>query len=1471
MIEEPQDEKSQSDLWIAEAKSAFEASNFDEAIRLFHLAAEKESLEAWHALGRMYEGGLGVDQNMDEAIRYYRLSAEHGYHLAWEELEDLATADYVEAQYALGDLHIMESEYQDIKTGISWYYNAAMQRHEKALSALQKMAKEGCAEAQNALGEIYQKGAALTRNNQEAVRLYRLSAEQGYPPAQYNLAWAYFDGLDRLLSNREEAYLLLFKAAQQGYSFAKNDLWEFLKDEDNPAGYLKELANKDSVEAVRTLGDWYATGDIVGQINFDEAVECYYKAAVKENRKALSDLMRVAVEKEHVKAQYYLGHIYYYGEGIAKNNTKAVKWLRMAVDNRQINAKLLIEHLAKKQDADAQCLMGDWYSTGNVIEQINFDGAVECYCKAAMKENRNALNRLVRIAVEQGHAKAQYYLGQIYYYGDGITKDYKEAVKWLRMAAENGEIGAKPIVEHLAAKQDADAQCVVGDWYVTGDVVGQINLDEAVECYYKAVVKENKKALDGLKSAAEKGHVKAQYYLGHIYYYGEGIQKDSKEAVKWLRMAAEKGAVNAKLMVEHLAEKPEMDAQCVVGDWYRIGSVLEKNIKKAIGQYALAAQQGHSTALSNLEDLALRDNPEVYFLLGEFYLVNKSFSDFEKSQKYFEEAVKNKIEIGACYCYLGLLNEYGLIASASREKVFHYYEKAVKINHPMAQLLLGVYYQRGFPNVEQPVDRKKVEGMYVHARKAQKKYKNFNYESMVHFFELMTGSDSPVIRMNAKLVLAIIYEHGLFHLEKIEESDRQRKVRELYREIRSDCDALFKQSDKAHDETLVGYYKMFSKFGDEAIGYRLGCLYRDARGVKKDNKIAFGWFLSAAKARNPEARAQYYMGLLQEKSILGTPIDLKAAAIWYEFAAKQGHAGALYRLSHLLSKKDDARSLKLLSVSAAKGYARALFKLGQMHYFGQTVPQDLNATFQYYTAAALKGHPGAQYKLGKMYQTGEGIGQDFIAASNWYKATIMNPKLSEYSKLETGNEVINLEGKAIGGLSCIAKQGSQNAALILGVLYMTSPNLFHAKEAYKYIREAKESGNRDAYCYLGLLTEYGIGVFTQSIGKALSLYHDTADNPLILLQIMLCCHSMTGRVSLNGGDAFYKMAEKFLQRACELQEASQDKTAGVEIIHFFERQLQSTYSRIDLPEDVKKNLFVNVNLFFAIVYSVGLLGVNKDLKRANEFYAIVKKNGDAITLYHLGCLYEYGLWVEPDPKAAVKCYSLSGQRGLAEACRKMISIYEEGLLGVEQDINCVKGWKKLEEKAGKHLKRNSIELIETFFMVEDKKCIPPQTTLSFDKESEHVTASAQLKEKEKEEEKGKCNVSAYNLYLMSSLQGTSDNPDAGARNHKIYIDESTRECKMQTETGEMWEGILPGEVDLNHLNSRLDDPILKEQVLTYILQHDHTYVSLSVDRQVSSVLPRRYSFHAQPQLSSGEIPVTPSTDLGVTSTPHLGL
>ncbi|MDR1485938.1 MAG: hypothetical protein LBT09_14095 [Planctomycetaceae bacterium] len=55
----------------------------------------------------------------------------------------------------------------------------------------------------------------------------------------------------------------------------------------------------------------------------------------------------------------------------------------------------------------------------------------------------------LKVEAEKGNAEAQFKLGVCYLDGEGVKKDYAEAVKWLRKVAEQGYAEAKEILQQI--------------------------------------------------------------------------------------------------------------------------------------------------------------------------------------------------------------------------------------------------------------------------------------------------------------------------------------------------------------------------------------------------------------------------------------------------------------------------------------------------------------------------------------------------------------------------------------------------------------------------------------------------------------------------------------------------------------------------------------------------------------------------------------------------------------------------------------------------------------------------------------------------------------------------------------------------------------------------------------------------------------------------------------------------------------
>ncbi|WP_200763707.1 tetratricopeptide repeat protein [Nitrosophilus alvini] len=75
-------------------------------------------------------------------------------------------------------------------------------------------------------------------------------------------------------------------------------------------------------------------------------------------------------------------------------------------------------------------------------------------------------------------------------------------------------------------------------------------LQEAIELYEKDRFEE---ALPLFKELAKSGDDEAMYFLGLIYYEGQGTKKDIDLAIKWWKKADKRGNLDAKYMLQTIS------------------------------------------------------------------------------------------------------------------------------------------------------------------------------------------------------------------------------------------------------------------------------------------------------------------------------------------------------------------------------------------------------------------------------------------------------------------------------------------------------------------------------------------------------------------------------------------------------------------------------------------------------------------------------------------------------------------------------------------------------------------------------------------------------------------------------------------------------------------------------------------------------------------------------------------------------
>lgn len=182
-----------------------------------------------------------------------------------------------------------------------------------------------------------------------------------------------------------------------------------------------------------------------------------------------------------------------------------------------------------------------FYNTQSVNAQEVKLSAVDINNKANKlyaDENYVEAVKWYRLAAEQGYSLVQYALGHCYDSGHGVKENDSEAVKWYTLAAEQGYDVAQRVLGYCykygsgVKKDKAEAIKWATRAAEQGNSIAQSDL-----AHYYYVNRNYVKAVKWFRLAAEQDSDFAQYYLGLCYEKGRGVDKNIEEAVKWYKLA----------------------------------------------------------------------------------------------------------------------------------------------------------------------------------------------------------------------------------------------------------------------------------------------------------------------------------------------------------------------------------------------------------------------------------------------------------------------------------------------------------------------------------------------------------------------------------------------------------------------------------------------------------------------------------------------------------------------------------------------------------------------------------------------------------------------------------------------------------------------------------------------------------------------------------------------------------------------
>lgn len=303
-----------------------------------------------------------------------------------------------------------------------------------------------------------------------------------------------------------------------------------------------------------------------------------------------------------------IGDCYLNGtSGRTKNKEEAYRWYEKA---------------AEMGDASAQYLFGDEIMRYGYHSTNGDKKAIELFKKSA----------------EQGNRDAQRELGEVFYYGKGVAKDYNEALKWYKMAATQGDTIAIHNVGYIyyqgfhnkEGKSDfqeamrwfakindyPSTQCVIGHMYYYGGDGFKKSVDSAQVWYQKA---------------ANQGVAIAQKHLGDIYFDGRIVLKQLSEGdVRYPRTI-----ILRKFDIRN-DKKNNTTNKCSTNN--KIESYVTDTIPpdyfQALKWYTMAAEQNYAEAQKKLADLYAEGKGVNKNTLTAIEWYRKAIENYRKKNDY---------------------------------------------------------------------------------------------------------------------------------------------------------------------------------------------------------------------------------------------------------------------------------------------------------------------------------------------------------------------------------------------------------------------------------------------------------------------------------------------------------------------------------------------------------------------------------------------------------------------------------------------------------------------------------------------------------------------------------------------------------------------------------------------------------------------------------------------------------------------
>lgn len=784
---------------------------------------------------------------------------------------------------------------------------------------------------------------------------------------------------------------------------------------------LKKEAKNGNTKALIELGNIYKEGKNVEK-NLNKALRLYKKAALECDPEALEIIKKIYEQKEGIFKNQKLGKKLI--EQLEKKIGKALneKSYAYLYDSKTEEALEYALRAAKLGFLDSYILKN---IAEKSIEEKNLKNALECYItilknepneimiayiveetireyknKSEITKNKDLIIECYELAAKAGNVNLYDVLGEIFFEGTLAKKDFKKALEYYEKYLELDQITDNETIRNIIY---SDVFYKIGKIYENGWGVEK-DIDKAEEYYNKChkngienefesflddefIVKFLKKLV--LSNPADK----------HLLKVLETIEKNANivkiQSIK--ELTDEKIESLDDNTVIFLENKDSRLCYYTLDDMKKILAVCKEIIHDIDKQ-------------AKEEDKLM----QVYIKLGLLISYDYKALDEEKEEK--NTSSRNLMVLtskkGVCLGFaesLSVILDFLGIESKSIDSLIdnkltlHEFNQ-VKIN--------GKWYYCDLTWDEKNIPSGKIEffllckkdfetNIYhktterLEAEQAEESYKDVKKLFVNNFIELARKSESKVLIEKALIAIAKNY------LDDTKEDDHNPKIIEFLSELPQQFKPTGKNQEikpQHKKETIRNiispYLLQLMEQGNEEAAILIGDSYIKQKKYQEAGKI----FRKLAEQGSSEA--QYRLGYMYKNGI-GMKKNRTEAKKLYTSAAKQGDASLQYLLGIMHNEDGEyEEALKWIKLSAQQDYHYALQALGTIYIEGIGVEKNYELAFKYYTKAVEQGNIGSLYYLGLMYENGMYVQQNKEKALEYYQKAFDEGMEEAQKKLE---------------------------------------------------------------------------------------------------------------------------------------------------------------------------------------------------------------------------------------------------------------------------------------------------------------------------------------------------------------------------------------------------------------------------------------------------------------------------------------